>query len=154
LTNSSIPFYQQNDLFSQCLTNVLIPAGNAVLQDGTNTTGQSAFREFWYSLVGQNSAGQTFTGNGPNGFRSLVGGGGQTLASALPGVVGQKTTPVIESNRNLRRLYARTPLPPLGTRPRFPSSEPPYKPLVPCYTQALPNFNGPLATGPADGGAR
>jgi ABC-type transporter Mla subunit MlaD len=154
LTNSQIAFYQQNDLFSQCLTNALIPAGNAVLRDGPNTSGQGAFREFWYSLVGQNSAGQTFTGNGPNGFRSVVSSGGQTLASALPGIVGQKTTPFIEPNGKPTRLYARTPLPPLGTRPRFPSSEPPYKPLVPCYRQALPNFNGPLATGPADGGAR
>jgi hypothetical protein len=34
-----------------------------------------------------------------------------------------------------------------------PSTEPPYKPLVPCYTQALPNFNGPLSHGPADGSA-
>jgi ABC-type transporter Mla subunit MlaD len=152
LTNSSIPFYQQNDLLSQCLTNVLIPAGNAVLADGPNTSGQGAFREFWYSLVGQNSAGQTFTGNGQNGFRSLVSGGGQTLASALPGIVGQKTTPMIyKATGKPSRLYARTPLPPLGTRPRFPASEPPYKPLVPCYTQALPNFNGPLASGPADG---
>jgi hypothetical protein len=23
--------------------------------------------------------------------------------------------------------------------------------MVPCYTQALPQFNGPLASGPADG---
>jgi phospholipid/cholesterol/gamma-HCH transport system substrate-binding protein len=151
LTNSSIPFYEQNNLFSQCLTNVLIPAGNAILADGPNTSGEGAFKEFWYSLVGQNSAGQTFTGNGPNGFRSLVSGGGETLASALPSIVSQKSTPFIESNGKPRRLFARTPLPPLGTRPRFPASEPPYKPLVPCHTQALPNFNGPLASGPADG---
>jgi hypothetical protein len=23
--------------------------------------------------------------------------------------------------------------------------------MVPCYTQAVPNFNGPLSSGPADG---
>ena len=45
-----------------------------------------------------------------------------------------------------------SPLPPLGTRPAFPAEEPSYQPLVPCHTQALPNFNGPLASGPADGG--
>jgi hypothetical protein len=42
-------------------------------------------------------------------------------------------------------------LAPLGTRPAFPSSEPPYQPLVPCYTQTLPNFNGAQSSGPADG---
>ena len=48
-------------------------------------------------------------------------------------------------------LIARAPLAPEGTRPAFPAEEPPYKPLVPCYTQAVPNFNGPLSSGPADG---
>ena len=42
-------------------------------------------------------------------------------------------------------------LAPQGTRPAYPAEEPPYRPLVPCYTQALPNFNGPLSQGPADG---
>ena len=45
----------------------------------------------------------------------------------------------------------RAPLQPLGTRPAYPAEEPPYQPLVPCYKQALPNFNGPLSQGPADG---
>ena len=48
-------------------------------------------------------------------------------------------------------LIARAPLGPEGTRPAFPAEEPPYKPMVPCYTQAVPNFNGPLSSGPADG---
>ena len=50
-----------------------------------------------------------------------------------------------------QQLVAQTALAPEGTSPRFPGSEPPYRPLVPCYTQALPNFNGPLSKGPADG---
>ena len=49
------------------------------------------------------------------------------------------------------RLLAHASLPPLGTRPAYPSAEPPYKPLVPCYKQTLPNFDGPLSQGPADG---
>jgi hypothetical protein len=48
-------------------------------------------------------------------------------------------------------LLANSPLPPLGTRPAYPAEEPPYQPLVPCAKQALPNFNGPLSQGPADG---
>jgi hypothetical protein len=49
------------------------------------------------------------------------------------------------------KLLAHSSLPPLGTRPAFPATEPSYQPLVPCYTQPLPNFNGPQASGPADG---
>ena len=49
------------------------------------------------------------------------------------------------------RLLAHATLPPLGTRPAFPAREPAYKPLVPCYTQTLPEFNGPASQGPADG---
>ena len=49
------------------------------------------------------------------------------------------------------KLLAHASLPPQGTRPAFPATEPAYKPLVPCYTQALPDFNGPLSQGPADG---
>jgi len=145
LISEQIPFLKQNDLFSRCLTNVLIPAGNARLQDGPNTSGETAYREFWYSLVGANSIGQSFSGNGLQGLRSLVGGGGTSLRSQPTGVVGLRTA-AGES------LVTRAFLPPLGTRPIFTGEQPPYRPLVPCYTQKLPEFNGPLAgPGPADG---
>ena len=145
LVFDQVPFNQQGELFNRCLTNVLIPAGNVKLQDGANTSGESAYREFWYGLVGANSIGQSFSGNGLQGLRSLVGGGGPTLRSAPAGVIGQKTT-------SGESLFARSALTPLGTRPLLPASEPQYEPLVPCYKQALPEFNGPLAgPGPADG---
>ncbi len=148
LTASATPFFAQNDLLSQCLTDVLIPAGNTQLQDGANTSGQSVFREFWYSLVGSASVSQSFTGNGVNGFRSLVSGGGPLIASGEASLVGQK------SRSTGGDLVARTPLAPLGTSPRFPRTEPPYRPLVSCYKQSLPAFNGPLASGPADGSSK
>ena len=34
---------------------------------------------------------------------------------------------------------------PLGNRPAYPGKRPPYKPDVPCYTQKLPDVNGPAA---------
>ena len=49
------------------------------------------------------------------------------------------------------KLLAHATLPPLGTRPAFQAQEPKYQPLVPCYKQAPPEFNGPLSQGPADG---
>ena len=94
-------------------------------------------------MVGAAGLGQSFDGNGPTN-RFMVEAGGQTLRSGPAKAVGATT-------RNGLRLLAHTSQPPLGTSPAFPASEPPYKPLVPCYTQTPQDFNGPLAHGPADG---
>jgi phospholipid/cholesterol/gamma-HCH transport system substrate-binding protein len=143
LQSEQTPLYQQTELFNKCLTNVLYPAGNAKLQDGTNTSGVEDYKEFWYSVVGLASLGSGFDGNGAM-IHFLAGNGGQTLLSQPVSVLNTKIQGL--------RLLARSPLPPQGTRPAYPAEEPPYEPLVPCYTQALPNFNGPLSQGPADGG--
>jgi ABC-type transporter Mla subunit MlaD len=136
-------FFKQYDELSKCFSNVIFPSGNVKLQDGSNTSGVEAYKEFWYSLSGLAGIGQSFDGNG--GFtRFMVSTGNQTLRSAPASVVGAT------SGAGLR-LLAHTSQPPLGTRPAFPATEPPYKPLVPCYTQTLQNFNGPLSQGPADG---
>jgi phospholipid/cholesterol/gamma-HCH transport system substrate-binding protein len=142
LTSEQVPFQQQTELFNKCLSNVLIPAGNTKLQDGSATSGVEDYKEFWYSLTGLSGIGQTFDGNGTMS-RFLLGSGGPTITSAPAGVLGS-------SSQGLK-LIAHASLAPQGTRPAFPKTEPAYKPLVPCYTQALPEFNGPLSQGPADG---
>jgi ABC-type transporter Mla subunit MlaD len=144
LTAEQTPFYKQTDLFNKCLTNVIIPGGNVKLQDGSATTGVENYKEFWYSLVGLAGIGQGLDGNGSL-TRFLAGNSGQTLKTATVSVLGSKPGP------NNLQLLGRAPLPPLGTRPAYPAEEPAYQPLVPCYKQALPNFNGPLSSGPADG---
>ena len=137
-------FFKQTDLFSKCLSTIFYPAANTKLQDGSNTSGVEAYREFWYSMVGLAGIGQSFNGNGQM-TRFMIETGNQTLRSAPATAVGS-------TSRGAKlRLLAHTSQPPLGTRPAFPASEPPYKPLVPCYTQTPQNFNGPLAQGPADG---
>jgi ABC-type transporter Mla subunit MlaD len=143
LTSEQTALYRQSDLFNKCLSNVIIPAGNEKLQDGAATSGVENYKEFWYSLVGLNGIGQTFNGNGPVA-KFLVGNSGQTLKSQETGIQGTRLKGA--------KLLGRSPLAPQGTRPAYPGEEPPYEPLVPCYKQALPNFNGPLAQGPADGG--
>ena len=142
LESEQTTLYKQTDPFNKCLTKVIIPAGNTKLQDGAATSGVEDYKEFWYSLVGLNGIGQSFDGNGSR-VKFLVGNSGQTLVSRPTAIQGLRA----KGNK----LLARSPLPPLGTRPAFPTEEPPYQPLVPCYTQALPNFNGPLSSGPADG---
>jgi phospholipid/cholesterol/gamma-HCH transport system substrate-binding protein len=143
LEAEQVPLFQQTELFNKCLTKVFYPAGNTKIQDGASTSGVENYKEFWYSLVGLGSIGQHFDGNGVMA-KFLVGNSGQTLRSQHVGVLGVKGKPGLQ-------LLARSPLAPQGTRPAYPAEEPPYQPLVPCYTQALPNFNGPLAQGPADG---
>jgi hypothetical protein len=137
------PLFHSTDLFNKCLTNLIYPAGNTKLQDGSSTTGVENYKEFWYGLVGLAGLGQTFDGNGPVA-KFVVGTSGKTLRSAPVGIVGAKVRPG-------QRLLGRSPLPPQGTRPAFPGSEPEYRPLVPCYTQKLPELNGPLSQGPPDG---
>jgi phospholipid/cholesterol/gamma-HCH transport system substrate-binding protein len=142
LTAEQTPFYEQTDKFNKCLTKVLIPAGNTKIQDGTSSSGVEDYKEFWYGLVGLNSLGQGFDGNGTMSH-FMLGSGGPTLRSAPTSILGTKLQGL--------KLLGHASLQPLGTRPAYPREEPPYKPLVPCYTQALPNFNGPLSQGPADG---
>jgi phospholipid/cholesterol/gamma-HCH transport system substrate-binding protein len=142
LIGETQPFYEATDAFSQCLTKVFYPAGYTKLQDGAATSGAEAYKEFWYSLTGVAGLGQSFTGNGVMAH-FMVGNSGQTVRSSRTSILGTKLQGL--------KLLAHAPLQPLGTRPAYPAEEPPYKPLVPCDTQALPEFNGPLAQGPADG---
>jgi phospholipid/cholesterol/gamma-HCH transport system substrate-binding protein len=137
------PFLHQTDEFSKCLTKLFYPAAYTKLQDGSSTSGVEAYKEFWYSFTGLAGLGQSFTGNGTIA-RFLLGNSGQTIKSAPTSILGTKLQGL--------PLFAHAPLQPLGTRPAYPAEEPPYRPLVPCYTQTLPEFNGPLSQGPADGG--
>jgi phospholipid/cholesterol/gamma-HCH transport system substrate-binding protein len=141
LTAEQTPFYKQTELFNKCLSKVLYPAGNTKLQDGAATSGVEDYKEFWYGLTGLSGIGQSFDGNGTM-THFLLGSGGPTLRSQPASAQGSTTG---------LKLLAHASLQPLGTHPAFPKTEPAYKPLVPCYTQAVPDFNGPLSQGPADG---
>jgi virulence factor Mce-like protein len=139
-----VGFIKETDRFAKCLSRVFFPASNTKLQDGASTSGVEAYREFWYSLPGLAGLSQSFDGNGPFN-RFMISTGSDTLVSAPASVVG-----VTPRGKRLQ-LLAHTSQPPLGTRPAFPASEPPYEPLVPCYKQAPQELNGPAAQGPADG---
>jgi ABC-type transporter Mla subunit MlaD len=142
LTSEQAAFYKQTELFNKCLINVMIPAGNTKLQDGSSSSGVESYKEFWYALTGLAGIGQNFDGNGTF-THFLLGSGGPSVRSAPASLLG--------TNVKGLRLLANASLPPLGTRPAFPSSEPAYQPLVPCYKQTVPDFNGPQSSGPADG---
>ncbi len=144
LVDAQPAFFNQIDLFNKCLSNVIFPAGNVELQDGTSTTGAPSYKEFWFAMASLAGMGQNFNANGP-ADRFLGGGAGTPVISQPAALTGKTSSGVTQ------RLVSQTAFAPEGTRPRFPGAEPPYRPLVSCYTQKLPNFNGPLASGPADG---
>jgi ABC-type transporter Mla subunit MlaD len=140
VVNESIEFNRQSDKLSRCFADVVLPAGDAVLQDGAATSGVANFREFWYLVVGFTGEAQNFDGNGQ--YTRVQSGGGPNVvrSTILPGRSIQD-----------RQLAANAILPPLGTRPTHPDKKVPYKPKSTCYKQPKPNLNGPAAkAGPPD----
>ena len=144
LVPAQTAFNGQLDPVSRCLANVIFPAGNVKLNDGALSSGAENYKEFWYSMVGLAGEGANFDGNGSY-VHFQVGGGGNTFDTGPAHILG--------SSAPGTKLSGRAPLPLLGTSPAYPGVEPPYVNGTPCYTQALPNFNGPQSHGPADGSA-
>jgi ABC-type transporter Mla subunit MlaD len=140
VVNDSFDLFEQTNLTSKCFSNVILPTGDTVIQDGTNTTGASVFKEFWYTMVAFASDAQGFDGNGS--YTRTATGGGDILI---------RTGKLSNRPKNRDILYGHALNPPLGTRPKRPSSKPPYKSSVDCYKYAKPDLNGPAAAaGPPD----
>ncbi|HET9198904.1 MAG TPA: MlaD family protein [Solirubrobacterales bacterium] len=129
---------QLNQL-SLCTSMVMVPTGNQVINDQFSTGGPN-YREFLYNLVNFAGMAQNFDGNGPYA-RAQIGGG-----SVLVGEPNPKGNPnVLSEGLN----YAKTVEDPRGTQPRI-GAKPPLKPNVRCYTNSVPDVNGPQGqVGPA-----
>jgi phospholipid/cholesterol/gamma-HCH transport system substrate-binding protein len=136
--SKKITLPQLNQL-SLCTSKVMVPTGNQVINDQFSTGGPN-YREFLYNLVNFAGMAQNFDGNGPYA-RAQIGGGsvlvGEPNPQAPKGTLSDKTN------------YAKTVEDPIGTQPRL-GDKPPLKPNVRCYTNAVPDINGPLGqVGPA-----
>jgi ABC-type transporter Mla subunit MlaD len=122
-----------------CTTKVLIPTANQTVNDRFST-GARADHEFYYNLSNFAGAAQNFDGNGPY-VRAQVGGGPVLVGEGNP----QGNPDTITDQIN----YAHTIAEPLGTQPQL-GGRPPFKPNVRCYTNPVPDVNGPLGqVGPA-----
>lgn len=139
LTHDELQFLPAIDAFDRCMTNVFIPTGNIVVNDGSLSSGVPNYQEFWHAMTGQAAEGQNADGNG-NLLRIGAAGGPHTVESGQTNYNGQNDTG-----------FAQMAAQPLRTRPAYPNSVPPVQRTVPCYTQPVPNVNGPSSTGPADG---
>jgi virulence factor Mce-like protein len=119
--------FGQADLFAQCFTHNLLPAGNQRIQDPPGgTTGQQVFQEFFQSAVGLGGAAQNFDGNGRYMRASAGGGSIQFQTNFIP---------------NFGPLFGNAVLQPLGTRPAYPGTPPPVREDVPCFKNPAPNLN-------------
>jgi phospholipid/cholesterol/gamma-HCH transport system substrate-binding protein len=139
LTHRTQSFLPKIDAFDRCITGVFLPTGNLLVNDGPSSSGVPNYREFWYAIAGQAAEGQGADGNG-NVLRIGATGGPYTVETGQTNYAG-----------NLHTGFAQAVLPPLRTRPAFPNSVPPLRRDVPCFTQPVPDVNGPGSTGPADG---
>jgi hypothetical protein len=139
LTHDELRFLPSIDAFDRCITNVFIPTGNVVVNDGSLSSGVPNYQEFWYAMSGQAAEGQGADGNGDD-LRIGATGGPYTVESGQTNFNGQNDTG-----------FAQMAGPPLQTRPAYPNSVPPLQRSTPCWTQPIPTVNGPASTGPADG---
>jgi phospholipid/cholesterol/gamma-HCH transport system substrate-binding protein len=137
LTAAWREWFPRIDRFNRCVTDVLIPTGNVVVDDGPLSAGVENYKEFWHAMVGSASESQSFDGNGPL-LRVQAPGGVHPIRSGI-------------TNFSREALVANAALPPLRTRPAFPNKVPPLRRDVPCHRNPVPDVNGPASTGPADG---
>ena len=139
LTHAERQFLPAIDAFNRCITRVFIPTGNLVVKDGQLSSGVPNYQEFWYAMTGQAAESQGADGNG-NLLRIGAAGGPYTVESGQTNYFG-----------NIDTGLAQMAAPPLATRPAYPNRVPPLQRAVPCFTQPVPNVNGPASIGPADG---
>lgn len=137
-TNSLKGLLTQLGLASRCVTNVLDPTGDVVINDQFST-GATNFKEFFYGLASQAGEGGNFDGNGRL-LRIQPAGGPLEVATDIPG--GNPGVPGVVGPDNV--LYGNTISAPIGTQPLKPPKKPPIKTNVACQSQDVPDLNGPL----------
>jgi len=147
-THQGIGLLRQTGLTSLCATNVLVPAGDVVIDNAGGaypfSTGQPNIREFFYAASQQAGLAQPYDGNGT--YLRVQPGGGDVMT---------RTDNPSGGDRNLL-LFSPTIAPPLGTRPNLSvTQKPPFSTEVACHKNAVPDINGtgggglPGGVGPA-----
>jgi ABC-type transporter Mla subunit MlaD len=136
-TRDTLRLLPEITLFSRCVDENLMPAGDVVLEDSFGgadfTSGQPNYREFLYAAAGVAGESANFDGNGIY-VRFQPGGGPLKVEADNPRGGFESET-----------LHGYTIAEPLGVRPDMPSRQPPFRPEVPCHSNPLPNLNGPAA---------
>ena len=106
------------------------PVLKSKVDDGAHSTGLPVYKELLDGFVGLASASQNFDGNGPS--VRYNGGYGEQLISTGRLPSGD-------------RLFGTSAAPLLGSRPRPPERQPPFRPDVPCASQDVPKLDASAA---------
>jgi virulence factor Mce-like protein len=138
LTRVSTSWMPKLGAFSQCMNKVFLPTAKIKVDDGPLSANVENYKEFFYAMVGQAGEGQVFDGNG---FKLRL----QTVGGATKIRTGARNYTPQES------LFANVTAQPAATSPSFSPTLPPIRTDVPCAKNAVPDVNGPAATGAADG---
>ena len=137
-TVASQGLFEEQTLLSRCTTDVLVPTGDTVIEDGFSS-GESNFNEFFYTVVNITGESQGFDGNGPF-VRFQSGGGDELVQGNVPGGFFQNTL-------NFTKLVEV----PDGIQPVQPQFAPPFRMDYDCYRNPVAEINGPAsAVGPSD----
>jgi phospholipid/cholesterol/gamma-HCH transport system substrate-binding protein len=131
-TVSLTGFTTELGLTSRCVSRVLVPTGDIVINDPFST-GASNYQEFFYSLAAQSGEGGNFDGNGQF-LRVNTGGGPVQVSTPVPGAAGSSAS-----------LFGNAIMEPTGSQPLPPDSKPPIRTDVDCYRNAVADLNGPAA---------
>jgi phospholipid/cholesterol/gamma-HCH transport system substrate-binding protein len=114
------------DRFNRCQLQVILPTGEARIDEGALSTGLRNYQEFFQTMVGLAGESGNFDGNGSYTRFQSAGGGHRV-----------QTPPIGNFPEG---LLASAAAPPLGTRPaRGPKA--PYRPNAPCHRQTPPDLN-------------
>jgi hypothetical protein len=129
LTDDSIELFPKVDDLSRCFLENVLPTGDIVIDvpNYPHESGVENYKEFWQSQVALSGESQNFDGNG--GYtRFQPGGGDQTLSTGETRLGGPP-------------MFANPNLPSLGSIPKYPDRQPPYRRDVECHTNDLPKVN-------------
>ena len=125
-TDGQVDLLPALDNFNRCQLEVILPVGEARVEDGALSTGLMNYQEFFQTMVGLSGESSNFDGNGSYTRFQSAGGGYKV-----------QTPPV---GNFAEGLFGSAAAPPLGTRPaRGPKA--PYRPNEPCHRQTPPDLN-------------
>jgi phospholipid/cholesterol/gamma-HCH transport system substrate-binding protein len=128
-TGAGLEAFPSLTKLANCVSGVIVPTGDQVITDAFSS-GQPNYREAFYGFTSLAGESQNFDGNGP--FVRFQSGGGPVKVRANNPAGGLKGD----------KLTAYTIRPIQGSQPAL-GPVPQLNGKVACYTQAVPNLNGP-----------
>jgi len=150
---SQIEFLPQTRALAQCFAYSILPTGDQVIKDANIgggypfSTGEPAYKSFWFSMVGMAGESQNYDGNGQF-IRAQV-GGAERPGDTGPSNPGHLLIDMNENNAQfpafVSPVFGNMPNEPLGQSPRYFGRyrAPDYKPGTSCIPQDLPSSGLP-----------